>query len=441
MYPDGLEWVMFDWLSALKPRVNEVFRPEGKFFYGWVMVLACAAIQWLSAVTWMHSYGAYTVLLQAEFGWSMTILSLAFALTRLESGLLGPIQGWLVDRFGPRKILTIGLVIFAIGFFLFSQVNSIPTYFLAFILIALGSSLGGWATLMVPIVHWFDRHRAKAIAWSQLGFSLGGLCVPLMAIGLEAFGWRQMGIISGAVILLAGIPLISLIYHRPSDVGLSIDGLKEKTKTNGEIEERLPVKSFTWREAIKEPSFWFLSTGHSLSLLAVSSMLAHLIPHLTNVLNYSLRDASIAFSLMTGLQLIGIFLGGYLGDKYDKQRLVIFCMIGHFLGLIAIAYASNFLWIIAFAVFHGIAWGIRGPLMVALRADYFGPKSFGTIMGFSSLVVMIGMTCGPIICGVLYDYYGNYEIAFSLMASASLIGAICFWLCKTPQKQIGEETK
>ena len=66
MYPDGLEWVMFDWLSALKPRVNEVFRPEGKFFYGWVMVLACAAIQWLSAVTWMHSYGAYTVLLQAE---------------------------------------------------------------------------------------------------------------------------------------------------------------------------------------------------------------------------------------------------------------------------------------------------------------------------------------------------------------------------------------
>ena len=168
------------------------------------MVLACAAIQWLSAVTWMHSYGAYTVLLQAEFGWSMTILSLAFAMTRLESGLLGPIQGWLVDRFGPRKILTIGLIIFAIGFFLFSQVNTIPVYFLAFILIALGSSLGGWATLMVPIVHWFDQHRAKAIAWSQLGFSLGGLCVPLMAIGLESFGWRYMAILSGLVILAAG---------------------------------------------------------------------------------------------------------------------------------------------------------------------------------------------------------------------------------------------
>ena len=70
--------------------------------------------------------------------------------------------------------------------------------------------------------------------------------------------------------------------------------------------------------------------------------------------------------------------------------------------------------------------------MVALRADYFGPKSFGTIMGFSSLIVMIGMTLGPIVCGVLYDYYGNYEAAFSLMAFASLIGGICFWLCKPP---------
>ena len=163
-------------------------------------------------------------------------------------------------------------------------------------------------------------------------------------------------------------------------------------------------------------------------------MLAHLIPHLTNSLNYSLRDASIAFSLMTGLQLIGIFLGGYLGDKYNKQKLVVFCMLGHFLGLLAIAFASDFFWVVIFAILHGIAWGIRGPLMVALRADYFGSRFFGTIMGFSSLIVMIGMTFGPIICGILYDYYGNYQLAFTIMASASLVGALCFWLSESPQQ-------
>ena len=84
----------------------------GKIFYGWWIVLACAGVQWLAAMTWMHSYGAYTLHLQDEFGWSMSILSLAFALTRLESGLLGPLQGWLVDRYGPRLILIIGTLIF-----------------------------------------------------------------------------------------------------------------------------------------------------------------------------------------------------------------------------------------------------------------------------------------------------------------------------------------
>ena len=70
--------------------------------------------------------------------------------------------------------------------------------------------------------------------------------------------------------------------------------------------------------------------------------------------------------------------------------------------------------------------------MVALRADYFGPKSFGTIMGISSLIVMIGMTIGPIACGVLYDLYGNYELAFTIMALCSLAGGLCFWFAKPP---------
>ena len=123
-------------------------------------------------------------------------------MTRLESGLLGPLQGWLVDKYGPRLILIIGTLIFGCGFFVFSQVNSITTYFVAFILIALGSSLGGFATLMVSIVSWFDLHRAKAIAWSQLGFSFGGLCVPFVMMGLEAFGWRDMALYSGIMVLV-----------------------------------------------------------------------------------------------------------------------------------------------------------------------------------------------------------------------------------------------
>ena len=84
-------------LARAGARLNNIFRPNGHVFYGWWIVLACAGVQWLAALTWMHSYGGYALKLQADFGWSMSVLSLAFALTRLESGLLGPLQGWLVD--------------------------------------------------------------------------------------------------------------------------------------------------------------------------------------------------------------------------------------------------------------------------------------------------------------------------------------------------------
>ena len=426
-------------LARFRLRLNNIFRPGGKVFYGWWIVAACAGVQWLAALTWMHSYGGYALKLQADFGWSMSVLSLAFALTRLESGLLGPFQGWLVDRYGPRRILIIGTLIFAIGFFIFSLVESITTYFVAFILIALGSSLGGFATLMVSIVSWFDAHRAKAIAMSQIGFSVGGLCVPFVMMGLEAFGWRSMALYSGFLILIVGIPLVSLVRHRPEDYGEVPDGIRTKTgdmdnATNPHaLAGRANQISLTWRQAVREPSFWLISTGHALSLLTVSSMLAHLIPYLTFDLGYSPVNAGFVFALMTAIQMGGLFLGGIIGDRFDKRMICTLCMLGHFVGLMALSYGAEPALVFLFAIAHGLAWGVRAPLMVALRADYFGPKSFGTIMGISSLIVMIGMTLGPLFSGIMFDIYGNYDLAFKCIAFCSLAGGLCFWFAKPPK--------
>ena len=427
---------MLQALRTLKPRMNALFRPGGRIFYGWWIVAACSGVQWLAAMTWMHSYGAYAVMLKDEFGWSMTVLSAAFALTRLESGLLGPLQGWLVDRFGPRIILTIGTLIFGIGFFVFAAVDSITTYFVAFILIALGSSLGGFATLMVSLVNWFDQHRAKAVAWSQIGFSLGGLSVPIVILGLEAWGWRTMAIVSGCMVLLIAGPLVQLVRHRPEEIGEVPDGIaRDADGQHVEHHEHVGQASFTWQQAVREPSFWLISAGHGLSLLTVSSMLAHLIPHLITSLEYSTVAAGVVFSLMTGVQLLGLFLGGYLGDRFNKRFICVCCMIGHFIGLLAVTYATNYWWLAVFVICHGLGWGIRGPQMVALRADYFGPRAFGTIMGISSLVVMIGMTAGPIICGVMFDIYGDYKLAFTAMAVVSLTGSLCFWAARPPKTE------
>ena len=381
-------------MAGVWQELDRIVRPQGQVFYGWWIVLASSGVQWLAAVLWMQSYGAYMVLLQQDFGWSKAMVAGAFALTRIESGILGPLQGWLVDRFGPRAILTIGTVLFGVGFILFGQVESLLTFYLTFALIALGASLGGFATLMVAIVNWFSRHRSKAIAVSQLGFSLGGLSVPLIIWALEAFGWRAT----------AGGP----------EGRFSLGG------------------DFTARQAMRTRSFWLISFGHALALLTVSAMMVHLVPHLTEGMGYSLSSAGMVVAVLTAFQLLGQLSGGYLGDLFNKRLICGVCMFAHAGGLLLVTYADSIVGVLAFTLLHGLAWGTRGPLMVSLRADYFGPTSFGTIMGFSSLIVMLGMSGGPIIAGIMADVSGDYHSGFTLLASLSFMGSLCFFAATPP---------
>jgi sugar phosphate permease len=151
-----------------------------------------------------------------------------------------------------------------------------------------------------------------------------------------------MALYSGFLILIVGIPLVSLVRHRPEDYGEVPDGIRTETDSldDGTDNETAAAKanqiSLTWRQAIREPSFWLISTGHALSLLTVSSMLAHLIPYLTFDLDYSPVNAGFVFALMTAVQMGGLFLGGIVGDRFDKRVICTLCMLGHFVGLMAL---------------------------------------------------------------------------------------------------------
>jgi MFS family permease len=420
---------------ALLRALDDVIRPGGRVFYGWWIVLASAGVQLLGGALWSQATGAYMVLMQAEFGWSATVVSLAFALTRVESGLLGPLQGWMADRFGPRAILQLGTVIFGVGCMMFSQVDSLLSFFLIFALIAIGSSLGGFATLMVSLVHWFDRHRSKAVSISQIGYSVGGLCLPAVVWSLETYGWRNTAFASGVIILLLGLPIGHVVRHRPEDRGDVPDG---RVRTEVELAAAPHVsdgsRDFTAGEAARTPAFWLISLGHALALLIVSAVMLHLVPHLTRGLGYSLTAAGGVVALMTAFQIAGQLAGGMLGDRFDKRWICAVCMLAHAGGLLCVTYATSFAMVFAFAALHGLAWGIRGPLIVAIRADYFGATAFGAIMGWSSLIAMFGMSGGPIVVGVMHDAMGDYVGGFALLAVLSLAGVACFLGARQPAR-------
>ena len=408
-------------------------------FYGWWVVSGAFGIQVLLSALLMQSFGAYVPVLQSHFGWSKAELSLAFSMQRVESGLLGPIQGWMLDRFGPRNVMRVGMVTFGIGLMIFSQINSLTTFYLVFLLIAVGGSLGGFMSLTSTLVNWFVRKRATAMGVAQMGMSVGGLLVPVVAISLTDFGWRNTAFYSGIIVLVVGLPITQLMRRNPEDYGLLPDGETHREaelrrqRARAEQREELDEVDFTPKQALRTRAFWFISLGHGASVLVVSAVMVHLIVFLNEGLGYSLRAAATVVSLMTVMQMIGLPIGGFLGDRFEKRKIAVFAMFGHAVALITLAYATNLSMVIFFAVVHGLAWGMRGPLMQAMRADYFGRRAFAKVMGFSSMIVMLGMTSGPLVAGILADRYGNYRLGFTIIGIAAALGSIFFIFATKPK--------
>lgn len=410
-----------------------------RVFYGWRIVAAGFVLETLVGALLMHSFGAYVVVLREEFGWSKTLLSAAFSMARAESGFLGPLQGWLIDRLGPRTLIRIGVLVFAVGFFLFSQFRSPVGFFATFFLLALGSSLGGWMPVGVALVHWFRRRRALALSISATGMAVGGLLTPVVTLALTHLGWRWTAALSGLVVLAVGLPAAQVIRHRPEPYGYAPDGdpapLGPGRPAAGAAHggrSNTALVDFTAREALGTSAFWYIALGHGSALLVVSALMVHLVAHVTERLGYSLQQAAAVVALMTVAQVVGQVGGGWAGDRWSKRAIVVGCMAAHATALVVLASASARGLVVGAAVLHGLAWGIRGPLMSAIRADYFGGTAFGAITGFASMIVMLGMTAGPLIAGVLADRTGSYEVGFRILAALAAIGSVFFVLARPP---------
>jgi MFS family permease len=380
-----------------------------------------------------HAYGAYVVKLREEFGWSKTLLSAAFAMARAESGIFGPLQGWLTDRFGPRVLIRTGMSILALGFLLFGTINSPVTFFLTFFMMAVGSSLGGYLPIGVALVSWFRRRRSLALSISSSGMAVGGILVQFVALALTHWGWRLTAFISGLLILLIGLPLAQVVRHRPEPYGYVPDGGESLSPAGAARAAPAPVVNFTPREAVRTRAFWCISFGHGAALLVVSAVMVHMIVHATERLGYSLRQGASVLALLTVVQLIAQLSGGWAGDRFSKRLICVGCMVGHAVGLLLLAHATAFWMLVVFAIVHGASWGIRGPLMSAIRADYFGAASFGTISGISSMIVMFGMMGGPLIAGILADRTGSYVLGFHLLAGMAALGSVFFVLATPPR--------
>ncbi|MDA1215247.1 MAG: MFS transporter [Chloroflexi bacterium] len=410
-----------------------------RLYYGWWIVVATFVIQFMNASLLFHSFGAYFEYLRTDLNASRAAISGAFSLARMEEGMLGPLQGWLVTRFGPKTVARVGVVLFGSGLMLFSRVDSVLLYYAVFLLMAVGTSMAGFVTLNSTLANWFIKRRTVAMSWAQMGLPVGGLTISVIAWSLSTYGWRPTAFASGIVAILVGFTMAGFLRRTPEAYGLLPDGAKPDSTQAG-LEQSVARRSsaeepqYTPFQAMRDRSFWLISIGHGMALFVVSVIIAHFIPHLKEDLGWSTVQATVPFTIIIASSIAAQSFMGFASDKFEKRYIAAGCMITHSIAMLIIASTSNLPLIYFAGILHGAAWGTRGPLMSSIRAEYFGRKHFAYIIGYSSIIVMVGAVVGPIFSGLMADNLGSYRPGFAILGVLTGIGSIAFFFARRPIK-------
>ncbi len=404
-------------------------------FYGWWLLGAGTIVLVMQGGLYAYGFPLFFVPLAATLGTSRGALSLAFSFTRLESSLLGPIEGYLIDRFGPRGIMYVGFGLLGVSFILFSMVNSLLAFYMVFPIVALGASLSGFLPVITAVNNWFSRRRGLATGICSSGVNIGGALLFLMAICISIYGWRPTAALTGVLILALGFPLTAMMRHRPQPYGHLPDG--DEAEEAGDSEDGASSRAqetpdFTPKQALKTPAFWIIASAHGFSLFIVGTVSIHQVPLLVDH-GMSFDAAAFVLSFMTVVAMVGRVFGGYLGDRFGYKPVLLASFLFLSLGVVVLSTAHTMTQALVYAVIYGMGYGARAPLLIAMRADFFGPRNFATIMGLSQPVMVIGSFFGPIAAGFAHDVQGSYQMIFSVIAVLNLVGAVLILFINKPE--------
>ena len=310
--------------------------PMAIVFYGWWIALSCFFIALYVGGILFYGFTAFFEPIAEEFGWSYTQVSIAFSLRGLEMGILAPITGFLVDRFGPRRLVLSGAVIVGSALILLSFTQSLFMFYATFILLAFGTSGCASTVLMTAMAHWFKRNVGKAMGFVACGFGAGGVLIPLVVWLTDLYQWRTTLVILGLAMWALGIPLSFVIRHRPEQSGYLPDG-DISTKPDAGQESESTGEETDFKKALKQRSLWTIGIADAIRIMIALAVITHIMPYLSSIGMSRAGAAWIATSVPL-LSIIGRFGFGWLGDVFDKRHVLAaaYCLFG--LGTFALSY-------------------------------------------------------------------------------------------------------
>ena len=400
-------------------------------FYGWWIVAAATTAGAIQSAVYNVGAQALVLPLERDLSATRTQITGAFSLSRLEGGVTGPIEGYLIHWIGPRPYMMFGWVLFGLGFVLLGLSQNLYHYYGSFLLITLGQSVAGFLPIVTVLVNWFFRWRGRAIAIYQLGGSIGAVMLPIWSWSILNLGWRETTIAVGIATMLIGVPLAAIMRNNPEDHGYLPDGeqpsggavASDETTDGRTVAAAASEETVTISQALRGGNFWFLALSHSAGITAWGALRVHQIPAIVDIGISEITAAGlVSYTLLMAAP--GRLIGGFLGDKMGLRRVTAAAFILQSVGVLILTFSTTFVQVVVFATVFGLSFGMRGTLMTVLRAEVFGRENFSRLAGFMDPISSVSVVLAPLFAAFMYDTTDSYQFAFVVLAVLNCSGAL-----------------
>lgn len=418
-------------------------RLQRGLFYGWIILGVIFVIE-LIVYGIRYSFSVFYLSILNEFGWSRASTAGIFSLNVIVYGLIAPFSGRLSDRFGPKKIVPLGVLLITFGMVMCSTASEIWHFYILFgVIFAAGSCIAGWSQCLPVIIAWFMKKRGIALGLAMVGFGLCYLISPLAEFLIVNLSWRGAFIVLGVLPTLIIVPLtILFVEHRPEDVGLLPYGALAASQHTSESgvngsggdQEHSP-RDYTLAKAMRTKRLWMLFLADFCALgIGQHLMVAHQVA-LIHDIGYSEVFAASIVGVYGVMSAVG-YLSGFVSDRLGGKLTFTFGAAGILTAMVLLVTtrdAANPWALYTYIGLFGVGMGLIGVGLNTTIADLFQGRSFGAINGFLMLGFGIGGSIGPWIGGYVFDTMGTYFPAFFLVILAFAMAWAFVWIA-APRK-------
>ena len=411
--------------------MNATKNDEVRGFRGWAIVAVAFAAQALSIGLSIIPYGLFIQPIIVEFDASVMIANGGIAVLFFVMTIAGTIVGPLVDRHSIRAIMVGGAIVMSASFALMSITSSLLQLGMLFgVGVAIGVAMLGPLPASAVVVKWFDRKRGRALGIAAIGPFAGGLALtPLVGALIESVGWR-VSLQCFSVGVLGIVPFIWIVIrNRPEDVGQLPDG-EPARDVEGDAVVPNGGEIWTTRQILTARNFWALALGVGIVFGLGSGWNANA-PKYAADLGYSIEEAGYLLAVAAGIGIPGTLLFGALADRADGRRLLWIAITAQALAFGALWSEPSYIGLIGTMAVFGFFAGALMPVYASLIGKFFGPLSFGNVMGLAGLVMMPFGALAPPLAGYLRDSNGDYASTLQLFIAGMAISAVCLGFLRT----------